>query len=151
MERLLPKSERLHGQKAIDKLFSEGEKWQNYPMRFILLHEPMPTPGIQMSVLISVPKRNFKHAHDRNRIKRQIREAYRINKSQILKEYPFSTDDRGINLKLGILYTARIAESWELVEKKVRKSLEEIRLRLCNNNLEGNSKTSLPPSVPNPS
>lgn len=72
-----PKSERLCSKKVIDELFLGGHKsYSAYPLRVIFMERQ--EPGVQ--ILISVSKRRFKHAVDRNRVKRQIREAYRLNK-----------------------------------------------------------------------
>lgn len=75
-----PKQERIVSKKLIDKLF--GSKHQSavvYPIRVVYMQVDEDTaPPLQ--VLISVSKRHFKHAVDRNRTKRQIREAYRNNK-----------------------------------------------------------------------
>ena len=77
------KAERLCSSTLIDRLFSEGNRQISvFPIRLVwLLADDI--EGIQ--VLISAPKRNFHHAVDRNRIKRQIREFYRTG-SAPLKE-----------------------------------------------------------------
>ena len=77
------KAERLCSSTLIDRLFSEGNRQISvFPIRLVwLLADDI--EGIQ--VLISAPKRNFHHAVDRNRIKRQIREFYRTQ-SAPLKE-----------------------------------------------------------------
>lgn len=77
------KSEKVVSLKIIESLFSNKcEKVFLYPFKvsFIFLNEQF----TQNQVLIIVPKRNFKKAVDRNRIKRQIRELYRLNK-ELLK------------------------------------------------------------------
>ena len=76
------KSERIHSLKQIDELFGGGKSraLSAFPIRVVYryVHRlPTETP---FQVLISVPKRNLKHAVDRNRVKRQLREAYRLNK-----------------------------------------------------------------------
>ena len=74
------KSERLCSKILIDKLFKGGSKsFSAYPIRavFQVMERENQTP---VSILISVPKRHFKHAVDRNRVKRQLREAYRTHK-----------------------------------------------------------------------
>lgn len=76
------KEERLNKEIWIQELFTKGSSFHLYPFKILFL----PHPDIQSSanqVLISVSKRNFKKAVDRNTIKRRIREAYRLNKHQI--------------------------------------------------------------------
>lgn len=71
------KQERLCSSKLIDRLFAEGNRSiGSFPIRLVWLELPeSELEGIQ--VLVSVSKRHFKHAVDRNRTKRQIREFYR--------------------------------------------------------------------------
>lgn len=72
-----PKSEKLKSSKAIAALFSDGKSHFKYPLKVIFLKNPSLEKNL---AAFAVPKRNFKLAVDRNRIKRQIREAYRLNK-----------------------------------------------------------------------
>ena len=80
----LEKEERLSSRKSIEQLFVGGSahSLSSFPLRAVYrpLTEATPlTPHVRL--LVSVPKRYFKHAVDRNRVKRQVREAYRRNKS----------------------------------------------------------------------
>lgn len=80
----LKKKERIVSQKLIDELFSsrQGHSLTAFPLRAIYINkvrEKTDAPAVQM--LVSVPKRRFKHAVDRNRVKRQVREAYRHQKA----------------------------------------------------------------------
>lgn len=78
------KTERLQSRRRIESLFAGGKKSMAvFPLRAVYVTRPADgnVPGV--STLMSVSKRRFKHAVDRNRVKRQIREAYRCNK-QIL-------------------------------------------------------------------
>lgn len=81
----LQKKERLNSKIIIEKLFSGGSKsLPAFPLRIVYMpieEDDYPT----LSILISVPKKKFKRAVKRNRVKRQIREAYRKNKF-ILKD-----------------------------------------------------------------
>lgn len=79
MGNTLPKSERLYHKKLIDSLFKGGKSksMTAFPLRLVY----MPMEGIDCSeMLVSVPKRNLHRANKRNRVKRQVREAYRIHK-----------------------------------------------------------------------
>ena len=74
----LPKDERLKGRYWFGVLFQQGQSIKRFPLK--LVHTPVTdTPHNLFGV--SVPKRNVPKAVNRNRIKRQIREAYRLNKS----------------------------------------------------------------------
>lgn len=83
----LCKAERLHSRKLIERLFGGGQSrsMSAFPLRVVYMPPPsfagdnQLTPTAQM--LVSVPKRYFKRAVKRNRVKRQVREAYRRHKS----------------------------------------------------------------------
>lgn len=73
----LPKSERLHSKKLIEQLFNGGGKAMSaFPLRLVY----MPAGEGASQMLVSVPKRLLHRANKRNRVKRQVREAYRKNK-----------------------------------------------------------------------
>jgi ribonuclease P protein component len=80
------KSERLSSHRHIQSLFSQGKSFNIPPFVVKYLNLNDQELG-NHQVLISVSKRNFKRAVDRNRIKRQIREAYRLNK-HIIADLP---------------------------------------------------------------
>lgn len=87
-----PKAEKLISRKLIDRLFTKGEAKavSSFPLRLVYMaldnaDEDLQVNGkckvkVQTQFLVSVPKRCFKHAVDRNRVKRQVREAYRLNR-----------------------------------------------------------------------
>jgi ribonuclease P protein component len=83
----LGKKERLKSKKLIGKLFEEGKSIKKYPFRLIYLIQDKNSFKIKTQASFSVPKRNFKKAVDRNRIKRLIKEAYRLEQRKILQDY----------------------------------------------------------------
>ena len=82
MKHTLGKQERLKSRKMIGKLFEEGASIKKFPFRLVYL-KTTHTSKFPVQASFSVPKRNFKKAVDRNRIKRLIREAYRLEKKNI--------------------------------------------------------------------
>ena len=74
------KHEKLKSRKLIGKLFEEGKSVKKFPLRLVYLQTEH-TSDSKIQAGFSVPKRNFKRAVDRNRIKRLMREAYRLNQS----------------------------------------------------------------------
>ncbi|MGJ8743446.1 ribonuclease P protein component [Polaribacter sp.] len=79
MKYTLGKEERLKSKKLIEKLYKEGKTVKTFPLRMIYL-QTKHTSNFPAQVGVSVPKRNFKSAVDRNRIKRLMRESYRLQK-----------------------------------------------------------------------
>ena len=109
-----PKEEHLCRKKLIEELFSKQSfSFGVYPLRIVWIPAPAPTSA-PPQVLISVSKRTFKRAVDRNRLKRLIREAYRLNKYR-LTEQP---NGHPIAL-LGIIFTGKEKSPLTLVEKKL--------------------------------
>ena len=84
MNNTLGKKERLKSRKLIGRLFEEGTSIKNFPFRLVYLSTEI-TSVFSVKASFSVPKRNFKKAVDRNRIKRLIREAYRLEKKNVFK------------------------------------------------------------------
>jgi ribonuclease P protein component len=74
----LGKEERLKSRKQIERLFNEGKKFSIPPFRVHYLFSELAGPPLQFGVGVS--NKNFKRAVDRNRIKRLVKEAYRLQK-----------------------------------------------------------------------
>ena len=76
------KQERIVSHQLIETLFEKGDSQSlaAYPLRAVFLQTERKQGHAPIQILISVPKKRFKHAVDRNRVKRQVREAYRHHK-----------------------------------------------------------------------
>ncbi len=100
---VFPKTKRLCGNSLTDLLFSEGDRSIGcFPIRTVWLLRPKTQNDLpSVRILASVSKRHFKHAVDRNRVKRQIREYYRLHCSD-LEELVEST---GNELLIAFLFT----------------------------------------------
>lgn len=115
------KEERLCRKTAIDNLFNNGQSFFVYPLKIVWeqIEEERTFP---VQVLISVSKRNFKKAVDRNYIKRIIRESYRKNKS-ILYENLLAKQKK---LNFAIVYTAKEIIAYEDLEQKIIQMLNRL-------------------------
>ncbi len=111
------KKEKLKSKKLIDQLFTEGQSVSAYPLRLVYLSTSFDDAVIAKTG-VSVSKRNFKTAVDRNRIKRLLRESYRLNKAvyfnNITTQYAFM-----------ILYIGKDLPTLTLVETKMKLLFEK--------------------------
>lgn len=80
-----PKNEKLKSHKTIDRLFSEGKSVSKYPLRLVYVENTDVNTTENLIMGVSVSKKYFKRAVDRNYFKRVLRECYRLNQN-ILKE-----------------------------------------------------------------
>ncbi len=74
-----PKNEKLKSKNTIDLLFSEGKSVSKYPLRLVFVENTLENEQL-IKMGVSVSKKYFKHAVDRNYFKRVLRECYRLNK-----------------------------------------------------------------------
>ncbi len=82
MQFTFKKEEKLKSKKLIEQLFEQGSTLKEFPLRMVYLKVKLGT-DYPVKASFSVSKRKFKHAVDRNRIKRLMRECYRMNKYKL--------------------------------------------------------------------
>jgi len=118
-------NERLKSKKEIALLFAEGKSIAKYPIRLIYIKTTIPKET-QVQTAVSVSKRNFKKAVDRNRIKRLLRESYRKNKSLVLNntthQYTLMFLYTGKEMPRSIVIDAKMQE---ILQKLITKEAEK--------------------------
>lgn len=130
MRKTFTKAERLNSKKIIDQLFKKGSEKTNsvflYPFRVVCLFQPS-NEKKTISIIISVSKRLFKKAVDRNLIKRRIREAYRLNKNLI-----YSDESIIFPSDIAFIHVGKEILTFEQIENKMKVVLIKI-IELINN------------------
>ncbi|HIZ32841.1 MAG TPA: ribonuclease P protein component [Candidatus Bacteroides merdigallinarum] len=117
----LHKAERLNRKKVIEKMFAGGSRsFSLFPLRVVWL--PVDELDAPVSILVSVSKRRFKRAVKRNRVKRRVREAYRLNKQPLLE----IVEQAGCRVAIAFIYLSdRVADS-EIIVERMRTALQRI-------------------------
>lgn len=123
----LGKSERLRYLSDIRTLFNEGRSIVAFPIRAVYIKKDRAQDQPPASILVSVPKRHFKHAVDRNRVKRQLREAYRLQK-QVLHEAMQAHE--GQELLLAFIWLSDQHEETARIMRRTGTLLQRISERL---------------------
>lgn len=130
------KGERLHHRNAVEALFNRGKSEYAYPLRMFYLFveeggvsellSPAAHSDVErLQMMVTVPKKKFKHAVDRVWLRRRIREAYRLNRLS-LKD-ALSVDVRGRYLMLAFIYVGNEKVQFCTIEKKMLKLFDKLK------------------------
>ena len=115
------KQERLCSKKQMELLFNKGSSKLAYPIKLQFLETPVDLEYPVQGMFVA-PKRSFKKAHDRNKLKRRMREVYRLNKSAFY-ETLISKNKKYI---LAFIYIGKKIEEYDIIEKSILKLLNHI-------------------------
>ena len=126
------KEERISSKRVVDKLFNGhgSHAMAAFPLRLVYMvgdREPDKTDEPPVRILVSVPKRCLKHAVDRNRVKRQIRESYRLNKHLLTDQLGESPDKE---LAMAFIWLSKDLFSTDYVEQRIQQLLQRLKERL---------------------
>ena len=107
--------EKLKSKKDIEHLFKQGKSINAFPLRVIYVKKSE-AKNITINAGVSVSKKNIKLAVNRNLIKRRVREAYRLNNSEIKNHL----QKNGVEINLMFIYSAKEILSYQKIEDKIK-------------------------------
>jgi len=122
MANTYPKNEKLKSRNTIDELFSKGKSVSKYPLRLVYVPQAF-ADDVPIKIGVSVSKKYFKKAHDRNYFKRVLRECYRLNKSLLIEnlEQPYA---------FMLLYQTKDRLSFEEIQVKTVQLFEKFHANI---------------------
>ncbi len=121
------KSEKLKSVKQIDQLFKTGASFSVFPFRVVYKILPGATGNVQAG--FSVSKRYFKNAVDRNRVKRLMREGYRLQKNELLH----SCENEMKVLNTFFIYTGNELPDYDTVFEKMHAAIKRLKKAIHEN------------------
>lgn len=131
------RGERLKSRKEIGRLFSrEGQSFGQYPLRLVWREMDEARSDFPIQFTVSVPKRRFKKAVQRNRLRRRIREAYRLNKQGLLDRLPPETAP----LAWMILYVGKEEADFAEINQQMRVIMQRFLRQLKKNKAKTNHR-----------
>ena len=120
-EHTFRRGERLKSRKEIGLLFSgKSRSFAQYPLRLVWRYMDERKSDFPLQFAMSVPKRRFKRAVQRNRLRRRIREAFRLHKSELLGDLP-ATSQR--QLAWMVLYIGKEEASYQEIDVAMQKMM----------------------------
>lgn len=125
----LGKAERLKSRKVIEQLFKEGKSFNAFPFRVIWKHLAV-TGGNTLQAGFTVSTKHFKKAIDRNRIRRLMKEAYRLQKNALQN----ILENNNTPLAVFIIYTGKEIPEHSLVVEKMAFIINRLQKIVSENN-----------------
>lgn len=119
----LGKDERLKSRKAIDLLFKEGKSFSMFPFRVVYQKSAGVAEAKPLQAAFSVSKRYFKKSVSRNRIKRLMREAYRLQKNELQN----SLQQHNQQMIVFLMYTGNELPEHQLVVEKIAAVIKRLQ------------------------
>ena len=126
--------EHLKSKRVIEQVYANGASVTSFPLRAVFIEQPQEVQEPTAAILINVAKKRFRHAVDRNLVKRRIREAYRTSKHSFIE----ALENNGKKMAVAIIYIDNKHNSTAFIRKKMTRLLESILTKggtICENSL----------------
>jgi len=117
----LSKQERLYKKKSIESLYANGKSIKT-PAVICLYHSLIEESEFPVQALFTAPKRRFARAHDRNRIKRLMKEVYRKEKQTLYNHL----NNKGEKFALAFIFTGNRIPDYDYVEQKIKYIIRQL-------------------------
>ncbi|MFT4072842.1 MAG: ribonuclease P protein component [Dysgonamonadaceae bacterium] len=123
-----PKEIRITSKKELDNLFAQGDSFIAYPLR-VVFSKKEKTQGRDLCFMVSVSKRKFKRAVKRNRVKRLVRETFRLSRREL--ELKLVSEPYSVNV--AFIYLKNELPDFAEINKAMHKALDTLEVKLiCN-------------------
>lgn len=119
----LSKEERLCQKGLFEELLASGSSFVSYPLRIVIRFAAREEGDVPARVAVSVSKKRFKRAVKRNRVKRLVREAYRLNKNALYTQIP-----EGRMADILFIYLSDDIFEYAKIEKAITGAIKKIRI-----------------------
>lgn len=120
------KKEKLKSRTELKAIFATGKSFSVFPIKVFFIEKNNTDISVPVTAGVGVSSRHFKKAVDRNRIKRLLREAYRLEKQSLHQ----TLVDQSKSIAIFFLYLDKELPEYTLVREKMKESMEKLRKKL---------------------
>ncbi|MBK8388736.1 MAG: ribonuclease P protein component [Saprospiraceae bacterium] len=119
----LPNTERVKSPQRVSEIYHKGVAGFVYPFKYHFITQPSEKPDQSLlKICIAVSKKKFKHAVDRNRVKRLVKEAYRLNKMAFYDK----PDNKNKQVELYLVFVGKVLPEYGVIEKGIKSIIQKI-------------------------
>jgi ribonuclease P protein component len=120
------KKEKLKSRTELQAIFATGKSFSAFPIKVFFIEKNNADVSVSVTAGVGVSSRHFKKAVDRNRIKRLLREAYRLEKQSLHQTVAAQSK----SIAVFFLYLDKELPEYTLVREKMKESIEKLRKKL---------------------